>query len=187
MLIRPGNKGKSWTAYPYHLARFSNYDQAMRSVAGILLAGLIALPSASALQLAAEVHGTTLDARTGQALAMVDVRVGGRAHMTRSDATGHFSITGLGPGDYVLQAFTVGYRMLSTEVHLDNEESRDFQLVLTPDGFDRVDSVTVHSGPIFDAAGDLIANPFRLAGNDLKNLGTVLADDPLRAVQAARG
>jgi carboxypeptidase family protein len=104
VLNRPGNKEKSWTAYPYHLARVSNYDQAMRSVAGILLAGLIALPSAFAQQLGAEVHGTTLDARTSQTLAMVDVRLGGRAHMTRSDATGHFSITGLGPGDYVLQA-----------------------------------------------------------------------------------
>ncbi len=158
----------------------------MRSVARALLTGLLALPSVFA-QSTIDIRGTTLDARTGQALAMVDVRLGGRAYSTRSDAAGHFSITGVGPGDYLVQAATVGYRMISTQVHLDGGETRDFQLVLTPDGFDRVDSVTVHSGPISDTAGDLVANPFRLAGNDLKNLGTVLADDPLRAVQAAPG
>jgi Carboxypeptidase regulatory-like domain/TonB-dependent Receptor Plug Domain len=158
----------------------------MRGLAPILLAGLVTLPSVLA-QSGAEIRGTTLDARTGQALTMVDVRLRGRAYTTRSDANGHFTITRLPPGNYLLQASTVGYRMITTEFHLDNDEGRDFELVLSPDGFNRVDSVTVHSGSIFDAAGDPVANPFRLAGNDLKNLGTVLADDPLRAVQAVPG
>ncbi len=164
----------------------SNYDQGMRSVARVLLGGLLTLPSVFA-QPKGEIRGTTLDARTGQVLAMVDVRLGGRTHATRSDATGHFSMTGLGPGDYLLQVSTVGYRMISTQVHLESQETVDFQVALTPDGFARVDSVTVHSDPFPDSASDFAANPFRLAGNDLKNLGTVLADDPLRAVQAAPG
>jgi hypothetical protein len=58
--------------------------------------------------------------------------------------------------------------------------------VLTPDTLRQTDTLDVKAGP-FDIAAQDSPSTLMLAGNDAKNLGSVLADDPLRAVQGLPG
>src|ERR1700760_1707683 len=133
------------------------------------------------------ITGTTIDGHAGQALSNVAIQLIGTTYQTQSDADGHFALSNLTSGDYELHASTVGYRMVITNVHIDPDEKSQLQLILSPDAFRRVDTVTVQSGSLFHTGSDDAVSNFSLAGNDLKNLGTVLADDPLRAVQAVPG
>ena len=138
-------------------------------------------------QTEADIVGIVLDGHTGQALSNVAIRLIGRTDRTQSDAAGRFTLSHISPGDYLLQASTVGYHAVNSELHLHSGETSQLQLVLTPDAFRRVDTVSVQAGSLFDPTGDDAIDRFSLTGNDIKNLGTVLADDPLRAVQAIPG
>jgi hypothetical protein len=132
------------------------------------------------------VTGIVLDAQAGQALSNIDVQLLGSAYRSRSGAEGRFQITTIAPGDYILQASTVGYRTVKTEVHIDHGKTQEFQLILTADTLRRTDTVAVQADSLLVAGNDP-GDRFLIRGNDLKNLATVLADDPMRAVQAVPG
>jgi hypothetical protein len=132
------------------------------------------------------VTGIVLDAQAGQALSNIDVQLLGSAYRSRSGAEGRFQITTIAPGDYILQASTVGYRTVKTEVHIDHGKTQEFQLILTADTLRRTDTVAVQADSLLVAGNDP-GDRFLIRGNDLKNLANVLADDPMRAVQAAPG
>jgi hypothetical protein len=134
---------------------------------------------------ATEIHGSVVDSYLGQPLSNVDIQLG--PYRTHSNSAGQFTIRDIAPGDYLMRISTVGYRLSATQFHLDSGETKEFQIVLTPDSLRHTDTVTVHSGSLFDPIKESQPGQFSLGGNDLKNLGTVLADDPLRAVQAVPG
>ena len=133
-----------------------------------------------------QVAGSIVDARGGEALAKIDVQLAGTAYRTRSDEQGHFQIAGVPPGDYVLNVSTIGYRLAKKPFHLDAGETKQFEVILSPGALTQTDSVDVKAGP-FEAPVQAGASPLVLAGNDLTNLGSVLANDPLRAVQGLPG
>jgi hypothetical protein len=137
-------------------------------------------------QPAAEVHGTVVDARGGEALSSVVVQLAGTTYRATTDATGHFRIPNIVPGDYVLNVSTVGYHLLKKPFHLDAGETKDFNVILSPETFRQTDSVEVQASP-FEAARSDSPSTLVLGGNDAKNLASVLADDPLRAVQGLPG
>ena len=58
--------------------------------------------------------------------------------------------------------------------------------MLSPDTLRQTDTVEARADPFEAARADSPA-ALVLAGNDAKNLGSVLADDPLRAVQSLPG
>ncbi|MBY0502341.1 MAG: TonB-dependent receptor [Bryobacteraceae bacterium] len=122
------------------------------------------------------VEGRVTDARTAEALAGAEVRAGERVVVTGRD--GRFQIEAA-PGS-LLKATLVGYRPLSVVVAA---EAKTVDFALHSDTLRQSDSVTVAAGP-FDAAP---AGGFDLAGTELRNLGSVLADDPFRAVQSMPG
>jgi hypothetical protein len=132
------------------------------------------------------VRGTVVDARGGESLANVAVQLGSDAPRTTTNALGAFAIAPVPAGDYTLSVTTVGYRAIQRPFHLDVGEQKTFEIVLSPDSFRRTDSVQVSSGP-FETARQDSPSTLVLAGNDIKNLASVLADDPLRAVQSLPG
>ncbi len=131
--------------------------------------------------------GTVLDSHGGEPLANVAIRVLGNAQRTYSDSQGSYSLPNLPPGDYVVQASTVGYRVSSSALHVKAGELNQLNFILSPDAYRRVDTVAVHAGSPFNPTTDDSVGLFSLTGNDIRNLSTVLADDPLRAVQSIPG
>jgi hypothetical protein len=70
--------------------------------------------------------------------------------------------------------------------HLDAGEIKEFRVAPTPDTLRQTETVVAKAEPFETARGDS-PDAITLAGNDAKNLGSVLADDPLRAVQSLPG
>ena len=147
---------------------------------------LILAGAPSRAQTAGEVRGSVVDARGGEALSNVQVSlVGGPYHAT-TDAQGRFNIGAVTPGDYVLNVSTVGYHLLKKPFQLAAGDVKEFEVVLTPDTLRQTDTVEVKAGP-FETAHQDSPSALTLGGNDAKNLASVLADDPLRAVQDLPG
>ena len=67
---------------------------------------LAALPAAA--QSPAEIRGTIVDGRGGEALGNVQVQLASTEFRSVSDDKGQFRIENLPPGDYVLSVSTVG-------------------------------------------------------------------------------
>jgi hypothetical protein len=127
-----------------------------------------------------------VDARGGEALANVVVQLAGEPHRATTDSAGHFRITGIPPGEYTVTVSTVGYRLVKKSFHLDAAETKEFEVVLSPDTFHQSETVVAMADP-FETARQDSPSALVLAGTDAKNLGSVLADDPLRAVQGLPG
>jgi hypothetical protein len=147
---------------------------------------------AAVAPLLAGITGRVLDARGGEPLARVRVRlVGGSiATGTRETATqsdGRFRFDGSTAGTYVLQVETVGYRLVIHPITIAGGEDQNIEVILSPETFQRTDTVQVRSGA-FDVEQDAPASgPLTLTGAEVQNLSTVLMDDPIRAVHALPG
>jgi len=127
------------------------------------------------------VEGRVFDARTAEPLAGAAVRGGSRVAVTGSD--GRYQVAA--QAGATLKVALVGYRPLSLTVAGDSSVV-DFALhsdTLHSDTLRQSDSVTVAAGP-YEATA---SGGFDLAGSELRLLGSVLADDPLRAVQSMPG
>jgi hypothetical protein len=138
------------------------------------------------LQLPAQIRGLVRDAATGEALARVSVQISGSAYRTVSDGEGRFALEGVAPGAYTLAVSTVGYRLLRREFTLAAGEQLDFAIALEPEILRRREQVSVGAGPFDLERADAPAQR-TLSGSEARNLASVLADDPLRAVQALPG
>ncbi len=133
-----------------------------------------------------EVRGSVVDARGGEGLSNVAIQLAGGTYRATTDASGQFRIAAVESGDYTLSVSTVGYRLVKRPFHLDAAEIKEFEVVLSPDTLRQTDTVDVHAGPFETVRQDSPAT-LVLSGNDAKNLASVLADDPLRAVQGLPG
>ena len=143
--------------------------------------------SAPVLLLAAsEVRGIVVDARGGEVLARVRVQLTGTSHQAATDSEGRFSFSDVASGDYTLHVETVGYRLLKRDFSIGADEIKEFQVVLSPDTFRRTDSVEVKADP-FELRQAAAPSELNLSDAEIKNLGTVLVDDPVRAVQSLPG
>jgi hypothetical protein len=132
------------------------------------------------------IRGSVVDARGGEALSNVAIQLVGTEHRATTDARGQFRIDGVAPGDYTLNVSTVGYRLAKKAFHLDAGAAQEFEIVLAPDTLRQTETVEAKADPFETARRDSPA-ALLLAGNDAKNLASVLADDPLRAVQNLPG
>jgi Carboxypeptidase regulatory-like domain/TonB-dependent Receptor Plug Domain len=137
-------------------------------------------------QTGGEISGSVVDARGGEALARVEILLSSGQYRTTTGDNGKFRLTGVAPGDYVLNVSTVGYHLVKKPFHLNAGGSVEFEIVLSPDTFHQTDTVEAKASP-FEAARVDSPGALVLAGNDLKNLASVLADDPLRSVQSLPG
>ncbi|HEY3826656.1 MAG TPA: TonB-dependent receptor [Bryobacteraceae bacterium] len=142
---------------------------------------------------APQISGSVVNASGGEALADVAVQLSKPAQNgatvsfhANSDPTGHFHFDVIPPGDYVLRVSTVGYHVVTQRIQFTAGETKEFEIVLSPDNLARTDTVDVTAGP-FERASEDSPSSVTLSGTDISNLASVLADDPLRAVQSLPG
>src|SRR5450755_4288491 len=149
---------------------------------------LLSLSIAGFLQAAplGEVQGFVADAVDGHPIANVEVQTLGGVYRTKGAGDGRFSLTKLEAGDYQLQVTAPAYRTFTEDVHLSEGETKEFRISLVELKLRRADTMSVVEKAI-PASGETSPGQFTLSGNDLENLATVLADDPLRAVQGLPG
>jgi hypothetical protein len=127
-----------------------------------------------------------VDARGGEPLARVQVQLAGASRETLTDSQGGFEFNGVKAGEYVLRISTVGYRLLKKEISLTAGEILEFEIILGPETSRRTDSIDVVAGR-FEPPRQDSPSVLSLNENEVKNLSSVMADDPLRAVQALPG
>jgi hypothetical protein len=134
-----------------------------------------------------QIQGSVHDAQSGEALARVSVKIADSNFRAETDASGHFTIGGLEPGSHRLVMSIVGYRLFEKRIELKAaDESVHVEAALSPDAFEHKDTVEVHAGT-FDVAPAVSPTAFTLSGTEAKNLASVLADDPMRALQSVPG
>ena len=94
---------------------------------------LVALGQAQAQHSATtgSIVGTVVDASTHEALPNVQVLIKGTTIGTTTDVHGAFSIQGLAPGSYTIQARLVGYGVEESRVGIEAGHSRPFEPVDT--------------------------------------------------------
>lgn len=134
----------------------------------------------------ASITGKVVDARGGEGLARVRVRIAETSHETQTNSSGVFSLPDPPPGEYVLHVETVGYRLARERFTASERSQSEFLIVLTPETLARTDSVDVTSRP-FETGTAPSPSEHTLTGTEVKNLGSVLMDDPVRAVHALPG
>jgi hypothetical protein len=129
-------------------------------------------------------RGVVRDANGGEPLARVRLVLTCAGHATEqlSSADGRFAFTDAAQPGCGLHVTLVGYRPL----RLDPIPGSELELVLTPDNLARRESIDVSAGP-FELTQTASPSERTLSGAEMKNLAGVIADDPLRAVQALPG
>ncbi len=143
-----------------------------------------------------EIRGRVVGSRTNEPLGLVQVQIqlpgtvstatSNTSFRTVTAPDGTFSIPGVPPGNYVLQTTTVDYYLVRQEFTLAAGETKNFEVVLTSSNEQRKDTVVVSAGA-FGVTPEVAASAITLQGEERKNLASVLADDPLRAVQSLPG
>src|SRR4051812_42038241 len=94
-----------------------------------------------------EIRGTVVDARGGEALGNVAIQLVGGDYRATTDAAGRFHLSAIAPGDYSLTVSTVGYRLEKKPFRLEAGETKDFEVVLSPDTLRHSDTVVVQATP----------------------------------------
>jgi len=155
------------------------------------IAALIAFsPIVLAQDNAGEVSGHVVSSRGNEALGKVQVTLTGAGlsmplrAVTAAD--GSFRIPAVPPGNYVLQTAAVDFYLVRNEFALAAGETKTFDVILTSSTDERKDTVVVAAGT-FAVATETNSAAITLEGEERKNLASVLADDPLRAVQSLPG
>ncbi len=155
----------------------------MVNIRALFLLGI----ACAAVVAAAELSGNVVDAQGGEALARVRIQLlpAASARQAVTDPRGRFAFSDLEAGKYTLQVETVGYRMLRQEVDL-AADGTEVRIVLSPETFRRTDSVEVRAD-VFAPVATSSPVEQTLLGSELRSLGTVLLDDPVRALHNLPG
>jgi hypothetical protein len=135
---------------------------------------------------AGRLHGRVLDGRTRAPIEQVLVTLESRQLAVVTDRNGAFSFDGLPPGPDRLIVSVVGYALLRREVVVTTGNSPDIVIELSEGTTAYAETVTVTPGP-FRTPLESAPAVHVLGAAELMNLRGVLADDPLRAVQALPG
>jgi hypothetical protein len=154
-------------------------------VTTLVLLGLAIAASLQAQNPTAAVRGRVVNAVGGEPLGLVQVVLLDTPWRTVTDDAGEFQLTAVPAGHYVFEVTAVGFHPVRQEFAVDSGETRAFDVALTSTRITLTDSATVTAGAF--AAPEPGAGAFTLEGHEIANLASVLADDPLRAVQSLPG
>ena len=129
------------------------------------------------------IRGTVVEARTGQPLAAVLVRVEATGQQAISDEEGRFEIADVPGRPHTLLVSVVGYGLARREVTVRAGETSEVTLAIAEGASTYVESIVV-GAPAFRDAEPGVSAQSTLGSRDLLALRGVVADDPFRAVQA---
>src|SRR5436190_2231813 len=156
----------------------------LRFIATLLVLGFISVPGFA--QQNGEVNGRVISSRDNEPLSLVQIQLQGTPFRAVTGDDGKFRIADVPPGSYVVQVSTVGYYVLREEFVLAAGGVKTFDVILAASNSTLTNTVDVVADP-FQLDADSDVTGFTLEGNERKNLASVLADDPLRAVQGLPG
>jgi len=132
------------------------------------------------------VRGKVLDFKTGEAIEKAVVSVRDRNITATTGHDGSFELRDVSPGSVELTVSTVGYGLLRTRVEVAAGTTLDLELLIGQDALKHSEHVTVTAGPYAPVVADA-PTQYSLSGTETRELSTVLADDPLRAVHNLPG
>lgn len=134
----------------------------------------------------ARLHGKVLDSRTGEPIAKATVSIRERKIETRTSGAGEFELNDVEPGEIELHVATVGYSLVRKKLDVSPSTPIELEILLGPEVLRRTDEITVTEKP-FVTPEPATVSDHTLTQSDMKNLTSVLIDDPLRSVQALPG
>jgi hypothetical protein len=134
----------------------------------------------------ATVRGKVIDFKTGEVIEKAVVSVRDRNISATTGHDGIFELHNVPPGSVELTVSTVGYGLLKTRIEVAPGAELELELLLGQGALKHSEHVTVTTGPY---APVVAAAPtqYSLDSTEIRNLSTVLADDPLRAVHNLPG
>jgi uncharacterized membrane protein len=134
---------------------------------------------------AAVLRGKVLAFKTREAIAraLVSIREQGIEAMTTSEGT--FELANVRPGTVEVSITTVGYGVSRKRIELAAGSTVELEFLLDQEALKHTEDITVSAGP-FAPVEPAAATQYTLNNTEIRNLSTVLADDPLRAVQNLR-
>ncbi|HMF99432.1 MAG TPA: TonB-dependent receptor [Vicinamibacterales bacterium] len=151
------------------------------TVSGVLLA------SAPAPALAApSVRGIVIDASGGERLARVRIRIEGTGQATVTNEVGEFTFDDLAAGEHTLIAETVGYRLHREQIMTFTDHATEIVVALTGDSVRLTETVTVTVDP-FASVVPASPSQTRIGAAEIRNLSSVLLDDPMRSISILPG
>jgi len=130
--------------------------------------------------------GKIIDARTGEGIAKALVSIRERALNTVTDQNGAFHFATVAPGEIELYVSTVGYQLLKHRLSVSGDRDLEVEIQLGQKASWPREIITVKADAL-DPVQPGIASSATLDNTELKNLATVIADDPLRSVQTLPG
>jgi TonB dependent receptor/CarboxypepD_reg-like domain len=132
------------------------------------------------------IRGVVRDERTGSAVPDAQIVLVDNGQHATCNSHGMFQLADLGAGPHLLQVSAPGYRARAVRIEASAVGRHQIAIGLIPSQFARIDKVSVDASEALrpDARDH---EPLALSAAQVENLGSVLADDPLRAVQALPG
>lgn len=156
-----------------------------RRMLGSIVLVLLAAGAIQARQ-NARFHGTVRDSRTNEPIAKALVSIRDLKIETTTDENGEFEIANVPAGEVELYVTTVGYGLVRRKLEVQAGTPLELDILLGPDVLRRADEVTVTASPFVTPEPSTLSD-HTLTESELKNLTSVLVDDPLRSVQALPG
>ncbi len=150
-------------------------------IGGVVGLVLVTAAAGAAQTGQAALAGRVVDARTGQPLARVLLRVEHQPVFAETAADGSFRL-GVAPGVTTLVVSLIGYAEIRREVTVAADQLLELAIELS-EGAGRYDERVVVTGSMH-ADADAAPAGAVLHGRDLQALRGVMLDDPLRAVQS---
>jgi len=132
------------------------------------------------------ITGIVMDASGGERLARVRVLLDAAARETVTNDVGEFAFEDVAQGDHTLIVETVGYRLHREHVTVTAADSPALMISLIGDAIRITDTVTVTADP-FAAAIPSSPSETRLGAAEIRNLSSVLLDDPMRSMSTLPG
>ena len=133
------------------------------------------------------VRGKVSDSKTGEGIAKALVSIRQQSLETVTDASGAFSFPQVAPGDVELYVSTVGYGLLKTRLQIAGDRDVEAEIYLGQQASKPRETITVKADPLDSVQPGVLSSSNTLDNTELKNLATVIVDDPIRSVQTLPG
>ena len=131
-------------------------------------------------------RGRVIDLKTGEPIAKALVSIRSQSLQSETDAQGRFELPNVSPGAVDLYVSTVDYGLLKQRIQVAAGENAELELLLGQEALKHTEQITVTSGPFAPVHPEApVENS--ITNTELKNLSSVMLDDPIRAVQNLPG
>jgi hypothetical protein len=134
----------------------------------------------------ASIRGKVIDLKSGEPIAKALVAIRSQHLKTLTSAIGEFELNDVLAGKADLYVSVVGFELLRQTLDVQPGIVNTFEIHLGQDALRRTDIVRVNAGP-FDQMQTEAPVEYSITNTEIKNLASVLFDDPMHSVQSMPG